>query len=255
MTIPQLAPEEIRMVINPNATSIAELVLEVPGALRVLEELKIDFCCYGPRTVADACADAGIGVDDLVEAIGGELVANAARDWRNEPVSSLQDHVVSSHHVFTRHALDTVALLAERVAGRHGVNHPEVLRVRELVTLLQQELLEHMRVEEEVVFPYLQKIEVALKEESEPAAIPPAAFDVAIRSIAEEHEAAFSRLLEIRRETGEYALPDDACLSYRALYERLSALEKDLNEHMQIENEFLYSRALFVEQNVRSAFR
>jgi regulator of cell morphogenesis and NO signaling len=253
MTPAESAPQEIRMVINPNATSIAELALEVPGALRVLEELKIDFCCYGHRTIADACADAGIGVDDLVEALGEEVVADGKRDWHNEPVSSLQDHVVSAHHVFTRHALDTVALLAERVAERHRENHPEVLRIRELVTLLQRELLEHMRVEEEVVFPYLQEIE-ATREEHESRRPLPAAVDVAIRSIAAEHQAAASRLLEIRRETGDYALPDDACLSYRALYERLSALEKDLNEHMQIENDFLYSRALFVERDVRSAF-
>lgn len=230
------------MEINPTKTSIAALALEVPNALRALEELQIDFCSYGQQTIADACDTAGIAVEDLFAAIGGDLTLENARDWQHEPMSSLQEHLVSDHHSFTRHALETVTLLAARVAERHGLNHPEVLRVRALVASLEEQLLDHMLVEERVVFPYLHQLE-SHAQQSASLVQPSETVSAALRAMAADHEAAASCLLEIRRETDDYTLPDDACLSYRALYERLSDLEIHLGEHMRLENAFIFSRA------------
>ena len=51
----------------------------------------------------------------------------------------------------------------------------------------------------------------------------------------------------LRHATGDYALPDDACLSFRALYERLIELELDLHKHIHLENNVHFPRAVAME--------
>ena len=48
--------------------------------------------------------------------------------------------------------------------------------------------------------------------------------------------------------SGGYAPPADACVSYRTLYEALDALERDLHEHIHLENNILFPRAAEMEE-------
>lgn len=110
---------------------------------------------------------------------------------------------VESHHAFTRQSIDTIAQLAERVATRHGENHPVVVNVRDTFTTIGAALLRELGAQE--------------------------------RGELLSHDA--SPLIAIREVTNNYSLPLDACLSFRALYERLDALEHDLQNHIALESE------------------
>jgi regulator of cell morphogenesis and NO signaling len=64
-----------------------------------------------------------------------------------------------------------------------------------------------------------------------------------------EHETVGELLLQARRATSGYKLPEDACLSFRALYERLVELEEDLHRHIHLENNLLFPRAAELEES------
>jgi regulator of cell morphogenesis and NO signaling len=49
--------------------------------------------------------------------------------------------------------------------------------------------------------------------------------------------------------TGGYAVPDDACFSYRELYRRLAELEAKTHEHVHVENNVYFPRAVELEEN------
>jgi regulator of cell morphogenesis and NO signaling len=63
----------------------------------------------------------------------------------------------------------------------------------------------------------------------------------------QEHDGAGDALRSLRSVTGDYRLPEDACISYRTLYRALQDFEKDLHEHIHLENNILFPRAGAVE--------
>jgi regulator of cell morphogenesis and NO signaling len=59
-----------------------------------------------------------------------------------------------------------------------------------------------------------------------------------------EHEHHGEDLAEIRRLTDDLTPPDEACTTWRALYLGLQQLEQELMEHIHLENNILFRRAL-----------
>lgn len=239
------------MEINPTMKTVGELALEVPNAINVLEKWKIDYCCHGSRSIAEACATAGVDVSQLLDEIGPSRGAAAGDEWSSATLGSLVQHVVNTHHTFTRDILGTVTLLSDKVAARHGSNHPEVLKVNEIVSVIYADLIPHMLKEEQVLFPYIESMERAAAAGDEPPVPFFGTVQRPIQMMMMEHETVGELLVQIRQVTNDYALPGDACLSFRALYERLIDLENDLHVHIHLENNLLFPRAAAMEGSVR----
>jgi regulator of cell morphogenesis and NO signaling len=233
---------------DTNGKTIGEMAVSIPNAIRVFERHKIDYCCHGNRSVGEACAAAGVTVSELLEEIGGTRNTDETRDWSKQPLIALQTFIVDTHHVYTRETLETARLLADKVASRHGAHHPETETVRTLVEQLYNDLFPHMMKEEQVLFPYIAQLE------TNPGGPPPffGSVERPIRMMMMEHEAAAEILAALRVATNEYALPEDACISFRALYEQLSALEQDLHRHIHLENNVLFPRAAAMETEARN---
>ncbi len=233
------------MTIDIETTTIGELALARPNAIGIMEKWRIDYCCQGHRSIAAACKSAGVPAGDLLIAIG-EPREERTPDWQSHSLADLQNYIIETHHAYTRQALETNSLLAEKVAARHGANHAEVVIVERLVGALVGDLMPHMMKEEQILFPYVEELEAAGPDD--PA--PQSCFGTIanpIRAMMMEHDAVGEIMAQLRGATGGYALPGDACLSFRALYERLADLEQDLHRHIHLENDLLFPRAVRLE--------
>jgi regulator of cell morphogenesis and NO signaling len=62
-----------------------------------------------------------------------------------------------------------------------------------------------------------------------------------------EHDSAGNALRAMRQKTDGYSAPADACVSYQTLYRALAAFEADLHQHIHLENNILFPRAVAVE--------
>lgn len=236
---------------NIDATkTVGELTASLPNAYRVFEKAGIDYCCGGSRTLADACARAGVAVEPLLRSLADAAASGdtTAIDWRARPLGELIGHVLQTHHVFTRDELDRADRLLTKVRKVHGDHHPELHDLRALFDALSGELLTHLQKEENVLFPYILALEEAQRA-GRPAATPP------FRTVARpvwmmnlEHESAGEMLRAIRKATSDYTPPPDACGSFRALYASLAALEEDLHLHIHLESNVLFPRAIELEQ-------
>lgn len=232
---------------NVEVKTIGELALEAPYAIAVMERWQIDYCCRGHRSVAEACRDAGVSPMELLAAIGDPRIdPTQVPDWQNRSLVELQNHILATHHVYTRQAIETISLLSEKVANRHGANHSEVLVVRRLFAELGDELIPHLRKEEEILFPFVEELEAASAADPRPGSCFGTIANP-IRVMLMEHESAGEKLVQLRAATSGYVLPADACLSFRALYEQLEALERDLHQHIHLENNVHFPRALRLE--------
>ncbi len=230
--------------------TIREVALETPAATAVLESLGIDYCCGGHLSFEEACQKAGKSPEAVSEQIRSVAVNEPARkqpvaDWSTRPLSELINHIISTHHVFVRAECPRLLELAGKVAEKHGGRRPELLQAREVLDSLAQELSIHLMKEEQILFPYIERLEESsLQRESAPPSSCFGSVENPIRMMISEHESAGEALRELRRLTKDYEVPADACASYRALLQGLAQLEADLHQHIHLENNILFPRAL-----------
>ncbi len=230
--------------------TVGELAALCPGATREFEKLGIDYCCGGTRTLGEACAEAKITVEQAMARLQAGVAATQPKDQRNWQAASLTeliDHIKGTHHVFVRSECPRIETLTAKVAGVHGTNHPELLQVQTIFGDLAAELSVHLMKEEQILFPYVTRMEEAAFA-GEP--VPPAMFGTVVnpvRMMMQEHDGAGDALRKLRQVTNDYALPADVCISYATLYDALKAFEADLHQHIHLENNILFPRAVALE--------
>ena len=234
------------------AKTVGELAAENPAAARVFEKLGIDYCCHGGRKLEEACRAAGLPVemaeDALEMAVETARAASPVRNWNAEPLADLIAHIRNTHHQYTRTEAARLGLLFEKVCAAHAAHHPELNRMRETFGALTHELGLHLMKEEMVLFPYIVRMEEAAIEKSP---FPPAPFGSVRNPVAmmmSEHDGAGAALSDLRAASNGYTIPPEACASYRALYQALAAFEADLHQHIHLENNVLFPRAIVMEQ-------
>jgi regulator of cell morphogenesis and NO signaling len=241
-----------------DTSTVRDLAAGVPGATRVFESFGIDYCCGGHRTLADACREASLSVEDLtrsLEEAGRAPQPGAERDWRQESLTSLAAHIIDKHHYFTRQEIDRLEKIFDKVCSRHGENHPELFEAQKTFYQLKQDLIPHMLKEEQVLFPYITRVEEAAGEGHR---VPPPFFGTVqnpVRMMMLEHEAAGDLLRALRATTVNYTPPPDACASYQALYQALAGFEADLHQHIHLENNLLFPRAIEMEEKAAPELR
>jgi regulator of cell morphogenesis and NO signaling len=228
--------------------TVREVATQLPESTRVFETLKIDYCCGGNRSLTEACASAGVEVDNVISELSalGKSVAgdSAAMDFQQLSLSELIAHIVETHHVFTKAEMVRIQALAEKVIDVHGAIHPELPILGELFQRLCVDLGPHMFKEELVLFPYIVATEQSVTH-GEP--VPFAPFGTVqnpVRMMMMEHDTAGDLLRKLREVTSDYQVPADACISYRTLYQALENFEKDLHQHIHLENNLLFPKAV-----------
>jgi regulator of cell morphogenesis and NO signaling len=233
--------------------TVREYALEIPAATRIFEKLGIDYCCGGGKSLADACAKAGVAVEEVL----GSLQTNVRSDetfaeeaWHISSQAELIAHIVEKHHVFTREELSRLEALLAKVCGVHGQNHPELFHIQTQFGKLRADLEPHMLKEEHVLFPYITLLEQT-KVQNAPVPRPPfGTVRNPVRMMISEHDAAGDILRAIRQASSDFTVPPDACISYQTLYRALKELEADLHQHIHLENNILFPQAMEIEDAV-----
>lgn len=223
---------------------VAQLAREQPGTIRVFQRHRIDFCCGGKKRVAEAAERAGVDSGRLVAELAlamGERAGDGL-DRLPETCADLGKWIVGRYHVALRGELPRLVQMADRVETVHGAEMPQILpplaaHVRELAA----ELAHHMREEEESLFPAIERVERAVAGDAAVAAADLAAL-VAARE--DEHAAAGEHLRALRELAADFTPPEWACNTFRGLYHGLAELERELHEHIHVENNVLFPRAL-----------
>lgn len=228
---------------------VRDVVLELPQATRVFEKLKIDYCCGGDTPLGEACATVGVEVANL-ERMLEELEqppGNGSLDFAKATLGELVGHILDKHHVYTKDEMARLEPLIEKVISAHGENHPELRGVGGLFQQLCADLRPHMLKEEQILFPYILEMETASLQ-NRPAPFPPfGTVKNPVRMMMMEHETVGDLLRELRALSSNYIVPADGCISYQTLYQALETFEQDLHQHIHLENNILFPKAIEME--------
>jgi regulator of cell morphogenesis and NO signaling len=234
--------------------TVREYALEIPSATRIFEKLGIDYCCGGGKSLADACNEAGIAVADVLSSLITDATSEgdfANEEWHTTSQAELIKHIVEKHHAYTREELKRLDALLAKVCGVHGQNHPELFHIQDQFGKLRGELEPHMLKEESVLFPYIVRLEEPLAGNQTLPLPPFGTVRNPMRVMMAEHDAAGYILGRMREASSDYTVPADGCISYKTLYSALTALEVDLHQHIHLENNILFPRAVEREDAVR----
>jgi len=217
---------------NATTATLAELAVTEPAAARVFYRHRLDFCCGGRRPLEDACRERQLDPKVILDAIAAEnpLIGERTR-WEQAPLEALVAHIVTTYHQRLRVAMPELIALARKVESRHA-SKPEC--PRGLVAHLEamhQSVLEHLGKEELILFPLI--VAGLGSRTSAP-----------VHVMELEHEHHGEDLQGIRRLTHDLVAPATACPTWRALYLGLQQLEEELMEHIHLENNVLFRRAL-----------
>jgi regulator of cell morphogenesis and NO signaling len=235
---------------NATTQTVREIALEQPTAIRVFEKFGIDYCCGGRKPLSEACAAGNLEVASVLAALeqAEKTVGPTGEDWTQRTLESLCTHIAATHHAYVKRELPRLAQLAQKVVNRHGPTKPELPMIAETLMQLDEELTSHLAKEEIMLFPFIASLEQFV---SYGAPKPKSCFGTVSNPIAmmtQEHDAAGALLGEIRRLSGDFTTPEDACPTFHAFYDGLREFEQDLHQHIHLENNILFPRAVELEQ-------
>ena len=212
--------------------SLGQLARRIPGATRLFDAHRLDFCCGGNKTLRAAAEAAGVDTAPIVK----ELQLLAARadtsgecDWQDAPAPELVQHILARYHAVHREQLPELIRLARKVEQVHGGRADCPHGLAEHLSAMAQELESHMRKEEDVLFPMI------VRGQGPRAGAP-------INVMRMEHDDHGVALRALEDMTNGIAAPAGACTTWRALYTGLRTFREDLMAHIHTENNILFER-------------
>ena len=209
--------------INPD-TTVGEIVRAVPSRSRIFENLGIDYCCGGKKPLAPRAPQRPSVNPD---AMG---------------LSELCDHIEFVHHGYLKEELPRLDFMTRKVAAVHGGHEPRLLEVRRAFETFNAEMTAHTKGAEETIFPAIRQLEAAAA--SKTTATPN--LKASFAKLESEHESAGAALARFKELTDHYTPPEWACNTFRALYDGLRQMEKDMHLHVHKENNVLFPRVLAI---------
>ncbi len=221
------------ITITPD-TAVGEIAVDYPLATRVFARHNIDFCCGGGKPLGEVCNKLGLDTDAVLKELHHELASDdiTQQRWDEAPLGDLIDHILATYHRPLDEELPRLEAMLRKVNSVHGEKDPE--RLTELLRVfveLKDELTSHMSKEEQVLFPMIKSGNGAM-------AMGP------VNVMIDEHESAGDALKRIRVLTDDFQPREDACTTWRALWHGLGVLETAMHEHIHLENNILFPRAL-----------
>jgi regulator of cell morphogenesis and NO signaling len=208
--------------------TVGEVVAEDYRRGITFKQFGIDFCCGGGKTIGEACANKGVEVDVLRNAIENVSEANSpgvparAATWS---ATFLADYIVNQHHAYVRERVPVLRKFTARVAAVHGHHYTELDEIRDIFSTLADELEAHMA-DEESIFPEIGRTDVSGR----------------LAELEQEHTEAGEAMARIRELTSDYTPPEGACNTFHAAYAGLKEFEEDLHAHVHLENNILFPK-------------
>jgi regulator of cell morphogenesis and NO signaling len=229
------------------SSSVGSWVAAHPRTSRVFEALQLDYCCGGGKSLEEACRHKNLAPESVIQQLEHVIAESESESspssWLTASLTDLCDHIEHTHHTYLKAELPRLHEMITKVFHKHGGQHPELADVYRAFMDLESELVPHMFKEENILFPAIRRLEQAGGSQ----AFPFGSVANPIRMMEHEHDHAGNALARIRQATHDFAVPNDACNTYRVMLDSLATLESDLHQHIHKENNILFPRAIQLE--------
>lgn len=228
-------------------TPIRDLAATHPASISVFERFQIDLCAMGGKSLAEACRELCLSLDQVEEKLLALLPEDpSAADFSSLSLIQLIQRIVRVHHRRVRQDLPALGRMANRLSEKNAWPPAQAGTVQRLLNELHLSLLHHIDAEEHLVFPGIAQ----LAEDSSMAFGAAHPLHQSLHRAQREHSSAIQALNELRTQTDGFQPSASACTTQRALYKGLQDFEQDLHTHLHLEDDILFPRALALHANL-----
>jgi len=233
--------------------SVGEIVTKDFRTASVFSEYGIDFCCGGDKTLKEACEEKSVNVSELENKLDVAIQSKAEGvDFNSWSLDLLVDYIEKTHHTYIKGKAPILLQYLKKISEVHGERHPELIEIYDLFLHSALDLEMHLNKEEHILFPFIRQL---AEHEKSGQRMEPGHFGTIQNPIAmmkEEHVKEGERFDTISKLSGGYAVPEDACNTYRIAYAMLNEFEQDLHKHIHLENNILFPKAIQLEKLLSS---
>lgn len=212
--------------------TIGQIAARVPYATQLFHRHGLDYCCRGNQGLRDACRRKGVDEKTISAELKALLQKGEERDWAYIKDDEVIRHLLDHCHFELRAHVPEILWLARKVEVSHAGHVDCPTGLTEKLTSFWRKLEAHLEAEELGVFPWISGTGEA------------AGSAGMMEQMMLEHKQQGDDLKAIRLLARHYLVPRDACPTWKALYLSLERLEQDLIEHIHLENNVLFERAL-----------
>lgn len=208
--------------------TLAEIARLSRRAIELLHRHDLDFGLGGARSLVQACAQAGLEAQELVDELERELArGQTSRAWEQEPLEQLALHLLDRCHEPLRQEHARLLFLARAIAARE---EPHDLALVERLAELERFVADQLALEEQQLLPALCAGAHALAAE-------------ATRALIDDHHGYAQRLRDARRLARARAGAPGADRVWAAIADALVELERRHREHAHLEIHVLLPKA------------
>lgn len=234
--------------------TVGELAAADIRKAEVFKKYGLDFCCGGKKSLRQACEEKNINLSQIekeLQEVSQQRMPSKGFDFNRWEIDFLADYIYNEHHKYYYEEAPVIAGLMEKVVNHHCAAHPYLKNIAVWYSALREELDLHFTMEEKIFFPYIKQLAQAKRTNTPVTEGYVQDISEPLQMMEEDHEAAGQILCEINGLTNQYTPPEDACNSFTLLYHKLKTLEDDLHQHIHLENNILFPKAILLEKELK----
>ena len=235
-------------------TFVTDIVKHDYRTAEVFRKYDIDFCCGGKWPLDVVCQNKDLNTQEVIDELQNivrQSASNAALDFDKWDIDFLADYILNVHHSYLKKALPATREQVIKFLTGHREKFPHLEEMDVIMNRFIKEIPPHMKQEEEIFFPYIKQIYYAHKNRESYAKILIRTLRKPIEEVMlKEHQTTGSNLHRMRTITNNYTPPANACLTHKVTFAKLKELDQDLVQHIHLESNILFPKAIKMEQEL-----
>lgn len=242
-----------KLGVDEKEPTIGELVKNDFRKAEVFKKYGLDFCCGGKKSLTKACNEKGLDVVQIekeLKEIDNASSTIPSQDYNSWELDFLADYIINTHHKYVTQANTVIFEYTQKVSKVHGDRHPEVIEIADIFMEIMNELNCHMMKEENMLFPYIKNLAISKRQKMEVHSPGFGSVQNPINMMEHEHEQVGKQLERIKELSNNFTPPSNACTTYRLSYAKLKEYQDDLFQHIHLENNILFPRAIELEKEL-----
>ncbi|MDF2382497.1 DUF542 domain-containing protein [Nostoc ellipsosporum NOK] len=235
-------------------TVVRDIVQADYRTAAVFDAYGIDYCCGGRWSVSSACMMQGVEPEELIgklRQVSRTLTLSTAHPFEEWDIDFLIDYIQRVHHTYLHNNLPLLGEALDRFASKHRDKYTYVSALQEYFTRFSKDTLQHIKQEEEVLFPYILQVAHAYADKDSLASLLVKTLRKPLPPLMQQEHDIFNKyILPVRELTSTYTPPENACTSHRVMLGRLRELDNDLSQHIYLETAVLFPRIINMEKEL-----
>jgi regulator of cell morphogenesis and NO signaling len=209
---------------------------------------------FGDKTIGELTREQDINTDFFL------VILNAFHDpqyfprkhLQSFPASMLIHYLTKSHDYYLEKKIPEIEYLIDNLTEEDGMDNDTFLLLKNFFKEYKEELMSHIRKEEERVYPYVLELERAIEELTPSESLISQMNAYSINDYEDEHDDVEDKLYDLKNILIKYVPTGRTdANSYKILHE-LFLLESDLNDHSRIEDLILVPKVEAMEFTLKT---